>query len=234
MSAVTHQQQKKPASAPDRSSRYDLLFVVWFCLFLTLTGALTVLLPKNEISVIERRELQKMPQFSVQSLLAGQYTRQLELYFADNFVLRDDFVRFANYYSEHLGLRFDEIRVYSDPNAYESAAASSQASESSSAPSSSQPAVLGSSSAAVQSPVSSASESSVSQPSSTEENRIGLFRPVRFGEQLRGAGGKERNGLSLQRHGAAYLWRQHPPGGELRRDLNNTSLLCPMLKSTTV
>ena len=79
-------------------------------------GLLTIISPKQESSEMERRDLAQWPELSLDSLLSGSYTRGVENYFADHFLLREQFVHAASAFQENLGLRYDDVRVYQDPN----------------------------------------------------------------------------------------------------------------------
>ena len=66
-------------------------------------------------SDIEKRELVKLPEFSMSLLANGQYTRQLSAYFADTFPGREQLVRLASIIKENRGFQFGNIRIYSAP-----------------------------------------------------------------------------------------------------------------------
>lgn len=84
-----------------------------FCLVLFVMGILSLLLPKPTVSEVEKRELAAMPEFSTDALVAGTYTRDLELHYADTFPMRDMFVSFAALLDEWRGVRFDGVRIHS-------------------------------------------------------------------------------------------------------------------------
>ncbi|HIX66176.1 MAG TPA: hypothetical protein H9736_08005 [Candidatus Anaerotruncus excrementipullorum] len=77
-------------------------------------GALFVaglLLEKPTQSALEKRDLAQFPQFSPQALWQGDYTRQIETWFADTFPFRDAFVGLAASTEELYGLRWDDLRI---------------------------------------------------------------------------------------------------------------------------
>ncbi len=57
-----------------------------------------VLIPDKGLSEKENRALTKLPDFSAQKLFSGEYTSQLGLYIADQFVSRDSFVKAKAYF----------------------------------------------------------------------------------------------------------------------------------------
>ncbi len=79
---------------------------------LVVGGVLSVVAKKPTESVMEKRELASMPEFSALSLADGSYTRQVENHYTDTFPLRDQLVRAAADVSEHYGVRADEGRIH--------------------------------------------------------------------------------------------------------------------------
>lgn len=64
------------------------------------------------VSEIEKRELAKMPEFSVSLLINGQYAKQISSYFADTFPAREQFVKLASTIKENRGFHFNSILLY--------------------------------------------------------------------------------------------------------------------------
>jgi hypothetical protein len=67
-------------------------FSAMFLAVLLAAGLISVFLRSDGVSAAENRVLAPVPTFSVWSLFSGSYTDSLELYYADNFPLRDEFV----------------------------------------------------------------------------------------------------------------------------------------------
>ncbi|MDR2931621.1 MAG: hypothetical protein LBV27_00790 [Oscillospiraceae bacterium] len=82
---------------------------------LFLMGILSLVLPKQTYSELEKRELAKLPEFSLAALAQGRYTKDLEFHYADTFPLRDKFVSFAAWLDEWRGVRFDGVRIHGTP-----------------------------------------------------------------------------------------------------------------------
>lgn len=80
-------------------------------LLLSALGVAFFALPTLERSELEGRALAQLPAFTPDSLWEGRYTRELELFVADRFPLREGFVRFTFSLKAHLGLR-REATVY--------------------------------------------------------------------------------------------------------------------------
>ncbi len=96
----------------DRIHRAYIVHTLLFCGVLFLLGILSLVQEPPTVSAVEKRELAKMPEFSVDALLEGTYVREVELHYADVFPGRDYFVKLAAQMDEWKGVRFDDVRVY--------------------------------------------------------------------------------------------------------------------------
>lgn len=85
-----------------------------FCIFfgMLLCGILFFLLPKKEVSEAEQRKLASFPSLTLQTLWNGDFTSGLNIYYSDNFVMRDELVKAKFALEEHKGLRFDDVKIY--------------------------------------------------------------------------------------------------------------------------
>lgn len=85
-----------------------------FCIFfgMLLCGILFFLLPKKEVSEAEQRKLASFPSLTLQTLWNGDFTAGLNIYYSDNFVMRDKLVKAKFALEEHKGLRFDDVKIY--------------------------------------------------------------------------------------------------------------------------
>lgn len=79
-------------------------------------GAAAVFLPKPTVSEFEKRELQKFPKFSFESLFSGEFTSNLDLFFADTFPAREKFVEIAASFEELRGVRVDDVKIHNSNN----------------------------------------------------------------------------------------------------------------------
>ena len=62
------------------AKKRDILLTVLFCGFIGAMAVLTAFLPKQEVSVNEKRTLAKFPEFSVQKLFNGKWEKDFETY----------------------------------------------------------------------------------------------------------------------------------------------------------
>ena len=88
---------------------------------LTGLGVLSFLLPKQTVSLLERRTLASPPVLSASGLLTGSFTRSLDEYYADHFPGRDALVAFARSLDDFRGFRPDEVKIYGQTPATEAA-----------------------------------------------------------------------------------------------------------------
>ena len=89
---------------------------------LTGLGVLSFLLPKQTVSLLERRTLASPPVLSASGLLTGSFTRGLDEYYADHFPGRDALVAFARSLDDLRGFRPDEVKIYGQTPAEEQSA----------------------------------------------------------------------------------------------------------------
>lgn len=71
----------------------ELFLVITFCVILASLSVLFVLLPDREFSEQENRTLEQLPDMSKDGFFAGEFGRAMNIYFADQFPLRDLFVK---------------------------------------------------------------------------------------------------------------------------------------------
>ncbi|MDD2955911.1 MAG: DHHW family protein [Oscillospiraceae bacterium] len=101
-----------------RLSRLAGLKIAGCALFvaaLAVMGVLAVCLPKPTVSEEEKRELNRMPEFSFGALFQKEYTRDFDLFYADTFPFRDFFVKTGAYLEEARGFRADNVKIYEAP-----------------------------------------------------------------------------------------------------------------------
>ena len=83
------------------------------CVLLILViGILAWALPQPTYSEYEKRDLNQMPEFSIESLFKGEYTLGVELAYADTFTFREAFVRLQAAIEEARGIRVEGAAIY--------------------------------------------------------------------------------------------------------------------------
>lgn len=83
-------------------SKYANIILFFVCLIGI--GTVNAFSGDRPVSEYENRSLEQFPEFSVQSLLSGEYFRKIDLYFSDQFLWRDSFVRISSAVKELKGL----------------------------------------------------------------------------------------------------------------------------------
>ncbi len=71
----------------------DLITVISFCVILLSLSVAFVILPDRDFSQQENRTLAQAPEFNKENLLSGKFSTDATVYFADQFPLRDLFVK---------------------------------------------------------------------------------------------------------------------------------------------
>lgn len=75
-------------------------------------GILFFIFPKQEVSAVEKRKLCPPPNFSINTLFQGELMDSLDLYLADNFPFREQFVQVSFQLKENRGIKNEEIAFY--------------------------------------------------------------------------------------------------------------------------
>jgi hypothetical protein len=80
-------------------------------------GCITSLsMTHSSISDMENRKLTPFPKYSDSSFWSGKYFKQVELYYADNFPKRDQWIEFSTSFKDKLGFETSEIKIYDPTN----------------------------------------------------------------------------------------------------------------------
>lgn len=93
--------------------RFNSIFVFSFLVLVLFN----ILQPKEEYSQLENRYLQKFPELSANSILSGQYMKDMEAYVSDHFAFRNFFVVFKSK-MEYLMGKKENNGVYVCKNGY--------------------------------------------------------------------------------------------------------------------
>lgn len=119
--AASAPSQNSPNSTPSSSlskDQHSLLTGMYtlnaavFVLAIVLIGGLALFLPKPTESVIEKRDLAKMPSLNMDTLFRGEFAKQTGVFYADTFPARESLVTFAGRLEEMRGIRPDDVRIH--------------------------------------------------------------------------------------------------------------------------
>jgi hypothetical protein len=94
----------------------QVLNVVLFVGLLVFGGIASMVVKKPSVSETENRKLTPFPTYSDSSFWSGKYFKQLELYYADNFPMRDKWIDFSTEFKSQLGFESSEIKIYDPEN----------------------------------------------------------------------------------------------------------------------
>lgn len=98
-----------------KRQRLQSLHLINVCvtvLTLIAVGVLALVLPKPTVSEVERRELAKKPEFTLESWFSGEFAQQYDAYYADTFPQREELVTMASKIESMEGIRPDDVRIY--------------------------------------------------------------------------------------------------------------------------
>ena len=105
-------EEVKQITNTDRLEKVSQIHFVLFTSFLIVFGILFFVLPKQNISTVENRKISPFPKFSYDKLMSGIYLDSVDLYYADNFPFRDNFVKFSAWLKQKQGIHSHEIGIY--------------------------------------------------------------------------------------------------------------------------
>jgi len=94
--------------------RLQVINTTVFVVLLVAGGLASSFLKKANVSTLEQRKLQQFPVFTDSTLWNGEYFKQIELYYADNFPMREKWISFSDAFKNNLGFQSSEIKIY-DP-----------------------------------------------------------------------------------------------------------------------
>lgn len=95
--------------------KYVLIYI--FLIIIFSFPILHILISDKDFSFIENRYLEKIPKFSYEKLISGEFNKQLSSYIDDHFPLRDGFITLRSYFEILIGRR-DINGVYICKNNY--------------------------------------------------------------------------------------------------------------------
>lgn len=94
----------------------QVMNTVVFVALLAAGGLASLFLPKPQVSEMENRKLAAFPVYSDSALMSGEYFRGLDLFYADNFPLRNQWISLSAGLRDRLGFRSTEIKMYDAVN----------------------------------------------------------------------------------------------------------------------
>lgn len=94
----------------------QVINTVLFVSLLTAGGIASITMKNADISQMENRKLTPLPKYSDSALWSGVYFKQLEMYYADNFPLREKWIRISSSFRSSIGFQSSEIKMYDQVN----------------------------------------------------------------------------------------------------------------------
>jgi len=101
-----------------KKSRQKIMMVnsILFLALLAWGGIASLSMKKASISEMENRKLTPFPKYTDSALWSGEYFKQLELYYADNFPLRNQWISMSGSFRNKFGFQSGEIKIYDQVN----------------------------------------------------------------------------------------------------------------------
>lgn len=87
-----------------------------FCGLLLLGGIISLAMKKEAVSETENRKLTAFPVYADSTFWSGDYFRQIEMYYADNFPFRNQWINVSTSFRNKLGFQSSEIKMYDQVN----------------------------------------------------------------------------------------------------------------------
>jgi hypothetical protein len=98
------------------NNKIHLVNVIVFCGILLLGAIASLAMKKEPVSVMENRKLAAFPKYSDSTFWNGDYFKDIEAYYADNFPVRDKWIGFSGRFRDKLGFQSSEIKMYDPTN----------------------------------------------------------------------------------------------------------------------
>lgn len=96
--------------------RIQVINVSIFCGLLLLGGIISLAMKKEAVSETENRKLTAFPVYADSTFWSGDYFRQIEMYYADNFPFRNQWINVSTSFRNKLGFQSSEIKMYDQVN----------------------------------------------------------------------------------------------------------------------
>lgn len=96
--------------------RIQIINIAVFCGLLLAGGIASLAMKHNTVSEMENRKLAQFPVYNDSDMWSGRYFRSIEMYYADNFPFRDNWINASSSFRDKLGFQSSEIKMYDPTN----------------------------------------------------------------------------------------------------------------------
>ena len=108
---------QRERACKDKNSRHETkrpknISAAFFCLLGVLTILAWIIPIRPTVSISEKRNLEKFPLFSSETLLSGEYFKSIELWFSDTFTFRETWIRVAEKLEKLSGIQ--DVTIYGE------------------------------------------------------------------------------------------------------------------------
>jgi len=102
-------------------SQFKRINAFVFVFLILIGGILFWVLPREKISVEEKRVLSPFPSFTMEKVFNSQYTDSIDLYYSDHFLFRNRIISFADHLKKIRGYQSEDIQVFKSPTTRQAA-----------------------------------------------------------------------------------------------------------------
>lgn len=95
-----------------RRKASDVIYVAITMTLFAFLGFSMFIFPRSTVSELEKRELAKFPEFSLESFVSGEFTQSLNTYFSDTVPYRDDLMVISSTIRNMTGFRMNNIKFH--------------------------------------------------------------------------------------------------------------------------
>lgn len=103
-------------SSAKKINTIRIINVAFIIGLLTFGGIASLVMKKETVSQMENRKLTPLPVFSDSALFSGDYFREMDQYYADNFPWRNQWINMSTSLREKFGFESGEIKMYNTAN----------------------------------------------------------------------------------------------------------------------
>ncbi|MFN5182134.1 MAG: DHHW family protein [Bacteroidota bacterium] len=97
------------------NTKWYVINAILFSILLISGAVLFFLMPKQSISVQEKRRLSPFPEFNYKNWISGKYTDSINNYYSDNFMFRNELIGLADQTKKIKGIEDEEIVFFKQP-----------------------------------------------------------------------------------------------------------------------
>ena len=104
--------KKYREKTPKRRKISNIVYLATVLIAFESIGLALLIFPRSTVSITEKRELKKFPEFTLDSYFSGEFTKGVSEWFSDTVPFRDELTNAATAIGELNGFRVGGIRLH--------------------------------------------------------------------------------------------------------------------------